>query len=254
MPVHIPGFDGGDRTTLALPDSQIKLLTALEATGKPVVIVLESGSALGLGKLGKSARAIIQAWYGGERGGQAIGDVLSGAVSPSGRLPVTFYASTSQLPPFADYSMQGRTYRYFAGQPEYPFGHGLSYTTFSYSDLHISTAKLKAGSTQALAVSVRNTGPVAAAEVAQLYLSVPGIKGAPLRSLKGYERVELAPGQTTTVRFNLSPRDLALAGDDGRLKVAPAQYRLWIGGGQPDTGAPGLRGQFEVTGSQVLEP
>jgi len=254
MPVHIPGFDGGDRTTLALPDSQTQLLTALEATGKPVVIVLESGSAIGLGKLGKGARAIVQAWYGGERGGQAIGEVLSGAVSPSGRLPVTFYASTSQLPPFADYSMQGRTYRYFAGQPEYPFGHGLSYTTFSYSDLHISAAKLKAGSTQALAVSVRNTGPVAAAEVVQLYLSVPGIKGAPLRSLKGYERVELAPGQTTTVRFNLSPRDLALAGDDGRLKIAPAQYRLWIGGGQPDTGAPGLRGQFEVTGSQVLEP
>jgi beta-glucosidase len=250
MPVHIAGFDGGDRTTLTLPESQTKLLTALEATGKPVVIVLESGSAIALGELGQHARAIVQAWYGGERGGQAIGEVLSGAVNPSGRLPVTFYASTSQLPPFADYSMQGRTYRYFGGNPEYPFGHGLSYTTFTYTDLRVNAATLQAG----VAVSVRNTGTVAGAEVVQLYLSQPGVKGAPLRSLKGYERVELAPGQTRTVHFNLSARDLALAGDDGRMRIAPAHYQLWIGGGQPDTGSPGLRGQFEVTGTQVLEP
>jgi len=248
MPVHIAGFDGGDRTTLALPESQLKLLAALAGTGKPVVIVLESGSAVALGALGKQARAIVQAWYGGERGGQAIGEVLCGAVNPSGRLPVTFYASTSQLPPFADYSMQGRTYRYFAGKPEYSFGHGLSYTTFSYADLRIDAAKME------VTVSVRNAGAVAGAEVVQLYLSQPGIKGAPLRSLKGYERVELAPGQTRAVHFNLSARDLALAGDDGRMRIVPAHYQLWIGGGQPDTGAPGLRGQFEVTRTQVLEP
>ena len=254
MPVHIPGFDGGDRTTLALPDTQAKLLKALSDTGKPLVIVLETGSAVALGPIGQRARAIVQAWYGGERGGQAIGEVLSGTVNPSGRLPVSFYASTSQLPPFADYSMQGRTYRYFSGKPEYPFGHGLSYTKFSYADLRIGSAKLPAGSTQDVTVSVRNTGPRTGAEVVQLYLTVPGSPGAPLRSLKGYERVDLASGETKTVHFNLSPRDMALAGEDGRMRIAPADYRLWIGGGQPDTGAPGLGGQFQMTGSQVLEP
>jgi beta-glucosidase len=254
MPVHIAGFDGGDRTTLSLPDSQTKMLNDLADTGKPLVIVLESGSAIALGPVATRARAILQAWYGGERGGQAIGEVLSGAVNPSGRLPVTFYASTSQLPAFADYSMQGRTYRYFAGKPEYPFGHGLSYTQFTYSDLQVSNASLRAGSPQQVVVSVRNTGPVAGAEVVQLYLSVPGIRGAPLRSLKGYDRVELAVGEAKTVRFNLSSRDLALAGEDGRMRITPAQYRLWVGGGQPDTGAPGLKGQFEVTGTETLAP
>jgi beta-glucosidase len=150
--------------------------------------------------------------------------------------------------------MQGRTYRYFTGKPEYPFGHGLSYTRFAYSDLNVGSADVRAGSTQKIAVSVRNTGAVSGAEVVQLYVSVAGARGAPLRSLKGYERVELAPGQTKTVRFDLSPRDLALAGDNGRMQIAPADYRLWVGGGQPDTGAPGLRGQFAVTGSKVLEP
>ena len=254
MPVHIPGFDGGDRTTLSLPDSQTKLLTALVGTGKPLVIVLETGSAVALGPIGQRARAIVQAWYGGERGGQAIGEVLSGAVNPSGRLPVTFYASTSQLPAFANYSMQGRTYRYFAGKPEYPFGHGLSFTRFVYSDLRIGSASVRAGENQEITVAVRNTGAVAGAEVVQLYASVAGLRDVPLRSLKGYDRVELAPGETRTVRFELSPRDLALAGDDGRMQITPAQYRIWVGGGQPDTGAPGLKGQFAVTGNRVLEP
>jgi beta-glucosidase len=254
MPVHIAGFDGGDRTTLTLPDSQTKLLTALAGTGKPLVIVLESGSAVALGSIANRARAIVQAWYGGERGGQAIAEVLSGAVNPSGRLPVTFYVSTSQLPAFADYSMQGRTYRYFKGRPEYPFGHGLSYTRFAYTGLHVASPSLRAGSTQEVVVSVRNSGAVAGAEVVQLYLSVPGVHGAPLRSLKGYERVELAPGQVKAVRFRLSARDLALAADDGRMQVGPAQYRLWVGGGQPGTGAPGLAGQFKVTGTEVLPP
>jgi len=171
-------------------------------------------------------------------------------VNPSGHLPITFYRSTADLPAFTDYSMANRTYRYFSGKPLYAFGHGLSYTRFSYTDLRINAATLQAGVT----VSVRNTGRIAGAEVVQLYLSQPAIKGAPLHSLKGYERVELAPGQTQTVHFNLSARDLALAGDDGRMRINPAQYQLWIGGGQPDTGAPGLRGQFEVSGTQVLEP
>jgi beta-glucosidase len=179
---------------------------------------------------------------------------LSGAVNPSGRLPVTVYASTDQLPPFANYAMQGRTYRYFAGKPEYPFGHGLSYTRFAYSGLRVESASVHAGSPQEVSVLVRNFGAVAGSEVAQLYLSTPTVPGAPRRSLKGFERVELAPGEAKTVRFSLSPRDLALAGDDGRMRVGPGDYRLWVGGGQPDTSAPGVVGQFNITGSELLPP
>ena len=252
MPVHIPGFDAGDRTRLSLPDSQSRLLTALVATGKPLVIVLESGSAVALGTTASHAQAILQAWYGGERGGQAIAEVLKGTVNPSGRLPVTFYATTDQLPPFADYAMQGRTYRYFTGEPEYAFGYGLSYTHFVYSDLRIKTPALPAGASQEVTVSVRNTGGSSGDEVAQLYVSVPGLPGAPLRSLKGFERLELAPGEAKTVRFELSVRDLALAGDDGRMRVVAGDYSLWLGGGQPQTGAAGVAGHFNVTGSHEL--
>jgi beta-glucosidase len=252
MPVHIAGFDGGDRTTLALPDAQTQLLASLARSGKPLVIVLESGSAIALGRIGDGARAILQAWYGGERGGQAIAEVLSGAVNPSGRLPVTFYASIDQLPAFTNYAMQGRTYRYFAGKPEYPFGHGLSYTRFAYSDLRVENAPLGAGSSRQVSVLVRNVGKVAGSEVAQLYLSTPQLRDAPLRSLKGFERVELAPGEAKTVQFELSARDLALAGEDGRLRVEPADYRVWVGGGQQGTDAPGVSGRFKVTGNEVL--
>lgn len=252
MPVHIEGFDGGDRTSLALPQAQRQLIDALSATGKPLVIVLESGSAIALGPQADKARAVLQAWYGGERGGQAIAEVLSGAVNPSGRLPVTFYASTDQLPPFADYAMKGRTYRYFAGKPEHAFGSGLSYTRFSYSGLSVATPALKAGDAQKVTVKLRNSGKVAGDEVAQLYLTVPGRPEAPIRSLKGYERVHLAPGETRAVSFTLDPRDLALADADGRMRIDPARYTLWVGGGQPDTGAAGVAGTFEVTGSQVL--
>jgi beta-glucosidase len=257
MPVHIPGFDGGDRTTLALPDAQSRLLTELVSTGKPLVVVLESGSAVALGQTAGRARAILQAWYGGERGGQAIAEVLSGAVNPSGRLPVTFYASTDQLPPFADYAMMGRTYRYFAGKPEYAFGHGLSYTRFAYSGLRVKATSLHSGSSQEVSVLVRNDGNLAGAEIAQLYVSTPGLAGTPLRSLKGFERVQLAPGEAKTVRFRLSSRDLALAGEDGRMRVEPAEYRLWVGGGQQDTGAPaapGVAGHFNVVGTRLLPP
>ena len=250
MPVHVPGFDAGDRTSLSLPDSQSRLLTALAATGKPLVIVLESGSAVALGATASHAQAILQGWYGGERGGQAIAEVLNGAVNPSGRLPVTFYATTDQLPPFADYAMKGRTYRYFTGEPEYTFGYGLSYTRFVYSNLLIK--RLPAGASQEVTVSVRNAGNRAGGEVAQLYLSEPGLPGAPLRSLKGFERLELAPGEAKTVRFELSARDLALAGDDGRMRVVAGDYQLWVGGGQPQTGAAGVAGHFNVTGSHVL--
>ncbi|MFA6114649.1 MAG: glycoside hydrolase family 3 C-terminal domain-containing protein [Sphingomonas sp.] len=252
MPLKVEGFDGGDRTDLRLPGAQRDLVDALAATGKPIILVLESGSAIALGPTGEKARAILQSWYGGERGGEAIADVLSGAVNPSGRLPVTFYVSADQLPPFTDYAMKGRTYRYFDGKPEYPFGWGLSYTRFAYSDLSIGAPTLAAGGEQRVSVKVRNAGKRAGDEVVQLYLSVPAMTAAPLRSLRGYERVHLLPGETKTVQFTLSPRELAFAGEDGRMRVEPGRYQLWAGGGQPGGQAQGISGEFQTTGSSLL--
>ena len=252
MPLQVPGFAGGDRTAITLPAAQSQLLDALAATGKPVVVVLQSGSALALGAQEAKAKAVLEAWYPGEAGGQAIADVLSGTVNPSGRLPVTFYASTEELPAFDDYRMANRTYRYFAGRVEYPFGHGLSYTRFAYSAVKPASGSVVAGQGTSVSVAVRNTGAVAGDEVAQLYLSVPGREGAPIRSLKGYQRVHLAAGETKTLTFQLEPRDLALADAAGAMTVSKATYRVWVGGGQPGTGAPGKQASFRVTGSATL--
>ncbi|WP_420139157.1 glycoside hydrolase family 3 C-terminal domain-containing protein [Sphingomonas sp.] len=252
MPLKVPGFDGGDRTSIALPQAQLALLDAVAATGKPLIVVMQSGSAIALGADDAKARAILQAWYPGEQGGQAIGEVLRGSVNPSGRLPVTFYKSTGDLPPFVDYSMKNRTYRYFDGQPEYAFGHGLSYTTFAYSTPTIAAGRVVAGKEQTVSVRVRNTGKVAGEEVAQLYLSTPGIKDAPLRSLKGYQRVRLNPGQTKTVTFRLAPRDMAFADAKGVMRIVPTTYNLWVGGGQPGTGAAGSMGTFAMDGTLAL--
>jgi len=252
MPLKVEGFDGGDRTDLRLPAAQRQLVDAVAATGKPIILVLESGSAIALGDTGGKARAILQSWYGGERGGQAIAEVLSGAVNPSGRLPVTFYASVDQLPPFGDYAMKGRTYRYFGGKPEYAFGSGLSYSRFAYSGLSISAPRLRSGEDQRVTIKVRNDSAVAGDEVVQLYLSVPGDAAAPIRSLKGYERVHLRAGETRAVSFTLTPRELALAGEDGRMRVGPGTYKLWVGGGQPGTAAPGIAGDFRTSGSVTL--
>jgi beta-glucosidase len=250
MPLYVPGFDGGDRTKITLPVAQTKLLSALRATGKPMIIVLESGSAIGLGDNAQRANAILEAWYGGEFGGQAIAEVLKGTVNPSGRLPITFYSSVSQLPDFTDYSMKGRTYRYFAGTPAYPFGFGLSYTKFSYSNLHIASKLLQAGEDQYISISVKNSGAKAGDEVVQLYLSIVGAEKAPIRSLKGFTRIHLSAGQETTVRFRLSPRDLALADEDGTFRIAPATYTLWVGGGQPNTGTSDISASFQMRGDQ----
>jgi beta-glucosidase len=252
MPLHVPGFNGGDRTEISLPAVQARLIDALRATGKPLVIVLESGSAISLGASAQQANSIIESWYSGEFGGQAIAEVLHGIVNPSGRLPITFYASTAQLPAFDDYAMKGRTYRYFPGTPAYPFGFGLSYTSFSYSKLHIASQHLKAGGEQTVSVSVKNIGAKPGDEVVQLYLSVDGAPSAPIRSLKGFKRVHLDAGEEKTVELRLTPRDLALAGDDGTLRITPATYKLWVGGGQPSTGASGLAGNFNVEGNQEL--
>ena len=252
MDVTVPGFAGGDRTDIRLPAAQRQLLAALQATGKPVVIVLQTGSAVPLGEEGQKARAIINAWYGGEQGGRAIADVLSGKYSPAGRLPVTVYAGTDQLPDFADYSMSGRSYRYFTGKPEYPFGYGLSYTRFDYSDLRIGSPLLAAGEEQRVTVHVHNRGSVAGDEVVQLYVS-PERRDAPLRSLKGFERIHLRPGEERTVEFVLSPRDVAFADTNGVMRIAPGEYKIWVGGGQQGTVASGATANFSVKDALSLE-
>jgi beta-glucosidase len=252
MPIKVPGFVGGDRTHIELPSAQLQLIDALAATGKPLVVVMQSGSAIALGARGQKARAILQAWYPGEQGGQAIADVLRGVYNPSGRLPVTFYRSTAELPPFASYAMGNRTYRYFGGQPEYAFGHGLSYARFAYSDLKLGSSRFAAGEAQTVSVRVQNTGKVAGDEVAQLYLSVAGRPGVPLKSLKGFERVSLAPGQSKTVKFALTPRDLAFSDEKGVMRIVPASYRVWVGGGQPGTTAPGVSDVFAIDGTLSL--
>ena len=251
MPVNIPGFVSGDRTTISLPPVQQRLLDDLVATGKPVVIVGVTGSAITYGAAGDKAKAVLQAWYGGEAGGQAIGEVLTGTVNPSGRLPVTFYRSLDDLPPFSEYGMRNRTYRYFTGKPEYAFGHGLSYARFGYSALAVAPT-LRAGREASVAVTVRNEGAVAGEEVAQLYIQPVGRPELPARSLKGFDRVKLAPGEARQLRFTLTPRDLAFADAAGVMRVTAGRYRIWVGGGQEGTGAPGVAMEVRVTGNQAM--
>ena len=252
MNVNEPGFKGGDRTSLDLPEPEEKLLETLAATGKPLVVVLTNGSALGVNWANAHANAILDAWYPGEEGGTAVAQTLSGKNNPAGRLPVTFYKDVSQLPPFEDYAMKGRTYRYFTGTPLYPFGYGLSYTKFSYSKLAVPSAAVEAGKPVVVEVTVTNTGTRAGDEVAQLYLEFPAVPGAPLRALRGFERVHLEPGASQTVRFELKPRDMSMVTDLGEPMVAEGAYTVSVGGGQPGTGAPAVAGSFTVKGSVTL--
>jgi beta-glucosidase len=247
MPVEIPGFAGGDRTDIALPKPQADLIAALKATGKPVVVVLQSGSALALGSA-NSANAIVESWYGGEQGGRAIADVLTGGYNPGGRLPVTFYQSTDQLPDFTDYSMKNRTYRYFTGQPEYPFGYGLSYTSFAYGTPTIA----QSGKDRTVSVTVTNSGSREGDEVVQLYVTPPAEEGLPAKSLKGFQRVHLAAGESQQLSFQLTPRDIAFADPNGVMRTRKGQYQLWVGGGQPGTGAQGAALAFSSDSSAAL--
>ncbi|MGB8029915.1 MAG: glycoside hydrolase family 3 C-terminal domain-containing protein [Terracidiphilus sp.] len=250
--VNEPGFLGGDRTSIDLPQPEEDLLEALVATGKPVVLVLTNGSALAVNWANAHANAILEAWYPGEEGGTAVAETLSGKNNPAGRLPVTFYTGVDQLPHFEDYSMKDRTYRYFRGKPLYPFGYGLSYTTFSYSDLSLPTSPIAAGQPVTAEVTVTNTGARAGDEVAQLYLSFPDVAGAPIRALRGFQRLHLDPGQSEKVHFDLKPRDLSMVTTVGDIVIPEGKYAVSIGGGQPNTGTPTVEGMFEVEGSVVL--
>jgi beta-glucosidase len=258
MPVHTPGFSGGDRTDIQLPAAQQALLEAMAATGKPLIVVSLSGSALAYNWANEHASAIVQAWYPGQAGAQAIAETLSGKNNPGGRLPVTFYTGIAELPSFDDYSMKQRTYRYFSGSPLYRFGYGLSYTTFRYSDVKLSTATLHAGDSLQAEADVTNTGSRLGDEVAELYL-IPPANGnggiSPRLQLEGFQRVPIAPGQTKHLHFVLSARELSEVNDKGIRSVQPGAYRLAIGGAQPaDTMAPAasqsasfqIEGQFEL--------
>ncbi len=252
MAVNEEGFKGGDRTSIDLPKPEQQLLEAVTATGKPVVLVLANGSALAVNWAQEHVNAILESWYAGEEGGAAVAETLSGKNNPAGRLPATFYTGIDQLPPFEDYAMKGRTYRYFEGKPLYPFGHGLSYTKFSYSGLTIPQNALKAGDPLTAEVTITNSGKREGDEVAQLYLSFPNVAGAPMRALRGFKRVHLKPGESQKVSFELKERDLSLVTAAGKPIIAKGTYSVSIGGGQPNTGAPTVAGTFQVKGTRGL--
>ena len=262
MDVRVEGFRGGDRTDISLPRPQEELIREVHALGKPVVLVLLGGSALAVNWPDEHVGAIVKAWYPGQEGGTAVADVLFGDYNPAGRLPVTFYKSVAQLPPFEDYGMRGRTYRYFKGDPLYPFGHGLSYTTFKYSNLKLSAGKVRAGEGLTVSADVQNVGTRAGDEVVQLYVTdVTASVPVPVRSLAGFRRVSLKPGERRTVSFALAPRQMSLIDERGRRVVEPGEFTVSIGGKQPgfsgraDARTTGVvTGRFTVTGTATEIP
>lgn len=237
MTVKTKGFAGGDRTEIDLPDTQQELIKQIRKLGKPTVLVLQNGSPLSIPVEDREVNAVVEGWYGGQSAGTAIADVLFGDYNPSGRLPVTVYRSLDQLPGFEDYSMKGRTYRYFTGKPLYEFGYGLSYTTFKYSNLTVPVS-LPTNKATEVSVDVTNTGGMDGDEVVQLYLSYDGLPfETPIRSLKGFQRVSLKKGETRTVRFTLNSEELSVVSQEGRVLVMPCKVTVSVGGKQPDGAA-----------------
>jgi beta-glucosidase len=228
------------------------LLEALKGAGKPLVVVLMNGSALSVNWANDNANAIVDAWYSGEEGGTAIAQTLAGINNPGGRLPVTFYKGVEQLPEFEDYTMKNRTYRYFSGQPLYPFGYGLSYSKFEYSNLKLSSPELEAGSPLTVDVDVKNASPRAGDEVVELYVSFPKVPGAPLRALRGCQRIHVDAGKLQHVKLTLQPRDLSYVNEAGNRMVGAGDYVITTGGGQPGTGAAHTDAKLIVRGEQKL--
>ena len=234
MKVKVDGFEGGDRLDIKLPAVQSELIREITALGKPTILVLLNGSAVSFPWEKENVPAIVEAWYPGQAGGTAIADVLFGDFNPAGRLPLTFYQSIDQIPPFSQYDMKGKTYRYFKGKPLYEFGYGLSYTTFSYTDLDVP-ASLKAGENLKIKVLVTNSGKVEGEEVVQVYTSLPNSKlDVPIRSLQGFERIALKPGESKWVNFNLEPVQMAGYDKNGVAQISTGKLLLSVGGKQPD--------------------
>ncbi|CAM3099535.1 glycoside hydrolase family 3 protein [Asticcacaulis taihuensis] len=259
MHVDAVGFSGGDRTSIDLPLVQQKLLEQVSAVGKPVVLVLVNGSALGVNWADEHVPAIVEAWYPGGQGGAAVARLIAGDYSPAGRLPMTFYRSVDQLPAFNDYSMKGRTYRYFKGEALYPFGYGLSYTQFRYAPVKLSASRVRADQALTVSTQVSNTGGVDSDEVVQLYLSHPDIANAPIRALERFERIHLKAGETKTVSFTLDSRALSTVEADGTRSVKAGKVNIWVGGGQPDNRkglakAAGASATVTVTSHLTLAP
>jgi beta-glucosidase len=252
MNVDVPGFHGGDRTSLNLPEEEGALLGALKGTGKPLVVVLMNGSALAVNWANDHAEAILEAWYCGEEGGTAIAQTLAGVNNPAGRLPVTFYKGIEQLPEFDDYEMKNRTYRYFQGEPLYPFGYGLSYSKFKYSNLLLSAENLEAGQRLGVQFDVRNTSDREGDEVEELYVTFPKVPGAPLRALRAFTRVHLGGGESRHSLFTLEPRDLSYVNESGDRMVGAGDYTVTVGGGQPGTKAAHADARLSIHGEQKL--
>ncbi|WP_304137983.1 glycoside hydrolase family 3 C-terminal domain-containing protein [Mesonia mobilis] len=235
MSINVEGFSRGDRTSLQLPNSQVELMKAVVNTGKPVVLVLLNGSALAINWASENIPSILTAGYPGEEGGNAIADVLFGDYNPAGRLPVTYYKSVDQLPDFENYDMAGRTYRYFQGDALYPFGYGLSYTSFEYSNLQLSSS-FKMNESIDVSVEVKNTGEMAGDEVVQLYIKdVKGSTPRPLVELKGFERIHLHKGEQKSVHFTIFPWQLAMINSNEELVIEPGNFIVYVGGRQPDS-------------------
>ncbi|MDR3060542.1 MAG: glycoside hydrolase family 3 C-terminal domain-containing protein [Dysgonamonadaceae bacterium] len=250
MPVSVPGFNKGDRTNISLPQVQTDMLKELKSTGKPIVFVLLTGSALAINWENENLPAILNAWYGGQDAGTALADILFGDYNPAGRLPVTFYKSDSDLPPYEDYSMRNRTYRYFTGEPLYKFGHGLSYTNFMYKNPEIPQ-QIAIGQSAGISVEVTNSGPKDGEEVVQLYLSHSDIKSTtPIHSLQGFQRIFLKAGETRKVEFALTPENMSIIDALTQRSIIPGKITVSIGGCQPDENA--FKSQKAVQGSSIL--
>ena len=251
MPIKIDGFSGGDRTSIGLPAPQQKLLEAMAATGKPLVVVLQSGSAVALNWARDHANAILAAWYPGVEGGTAIRRTLDGLNNPAGRLPVTFYAGIDDLPAFTDYSMKNRTYRYYTGKPLWGFGYGLSYTRFTYGPVKLSAESLKAGDPITATVTVTNAGAVAGDEVVEAYLKTPQADGT-RHSLVAFERVKLTPGASRQVTLKVDPRSLSSVDGQGNRSIVEGKYSLAVGGAQPQETQAKSEAAFAVKGTAAL--
>ena len=253
MPVHVEGFNGGDRTTIELPAVQREMLEAVAGTGKPLVVVLMNGSALATPWIKQHANAILEAWYPGEEAGNAIAQVLTGEINPGGRLPVTFYAKTGDLPAFDDYSMKQRTYRYFRGQPLWGFGYGLTYSKFKWSTLKLSSSSVEAGSELTVDADVENLSNRAGDAVSELYLTPPASSSAPQLELVGFERKTVMPHARQHLHFVLQPRTLSTVDVEGRRAVRPGGYTLWLGGTQPkESDGQSVSASFKINGTRDL--
>jgi beta-glucosidase len=252
MPVSEEGFKGGDRTSLDLPKPEQDLLESLAATGKPLVVVLMNGSALSVNWAKEHANAILEAWYSGEEGGSAIAQTLASVNNPSGRLPVTFYKSVSDLPAFEDYSMANRTYRYFKGEPLYPFGYGMSYSKFVYSNVKLSANELKAGEPLKVDADVTNTSKRDGDEVVEVFLTFPKLAGAPNRALCGFSRVHIRAGESSHVSVAIDPRSLSYINEANERLIAAGEYKLSVGDGQPGTTATPTELSLSIKGQTRL--